>query len=218
MAEFATNIISTAAECNIARFMQCTYEQKYRVLLKEGDAPDDQLQAAAEYIYAQYVDFSGLYLTREFEMCAYINFLDTRNQTIKRFLELQKISLLHFDAPFVPAFETIKKYGHKLWWNAESPDLELFKRKLSQVESKEAKYKTKVEEKVKELIAFRARQHNKQFTLLESRKNFISMLNRLQQSRFVINKNETTVEELGLMIKDQRDEVETNKAMQKIKR
>lgn len=211
-------IINTAAECTIKQFEAACFAGKYRVLLVSGEASDAQLKDAFDYIYAQYVDFSGLYLTREFEMCAYINTLDTRIQTVKRFLELQRLFTQHFNVPFVPGFEIIKRYGHNLWWNHSSPDLTLFKKKLEQIEMREMKYQDVVSAKVKELLEFRSKKDNNELSLLESRKKFLSMQIRLQQARFVIDKNVTTVEELCLMIKDQREQVAADKAAQTPKR
>jgi hypothetical protein len=218
MPDIPSNIIYTAADCTVKQFEQCCFEHKYRVLLIDGDATDDELKAAFEYIYAQYVDFSGLFQSREFEMCAYINTLDTRIQTVKRFLELQRIFIEHFNVPFVPGFDLIKKYGHNLWWNHDSPDLSLFNSKLRQIEMREKKYESVIESKVKELVEFRAKREKKEFSLLETRKSFITMVNRLQQERFVIEKRTTTVEELSLMIKDHRDLRETEKIAKTNKR
>jgi hypothetical protein len=212
MPEIPSNIISTAADCTVKQFIQCCFEDKRRVLVIEGEATEEQLKAAFEYIYAQYVDFSGLFQSREFEMCAFINSLDTRVQTMKRFVELQRIFIKDFNVPFVPGLDIAKRYGHNLWWNHNNPDLALFLRKLDQIENREVKYQDKVAQKVKELVDFRSKQEKKEFTLLESRKNFITMLNRLQQARFVIDKNSTTVEELCLMIKDHREQVDAEKA------
>jgi hypothetical protein len=218
MLEIPDNIIQTAAECNVKRFEKCAFEGKYRVLLIEGDATDEQLKAAFEFIYAQYVDFSGLYQSREFEMVAYIDSLDKRIQTIKRFVELQKLFIKEFNMPYLPAFPMVAKYGHNLYWNPDVHNIELFEKKLDQIISKEGKYDIKVQAKVNELVEFRKKRINKEFTLLESRRNFITMLNRLGQARFVIDKNTTSMEEISYMVRDNRDQQEAERSAQQNKR
>lgn len=204
-------IISDAADCNVDKFMACRFKEKYKVLLLEGNATDEELRETFEYIYAQYVDYSGLYLTKEFEMSAYIHYLDVRIETIDRFILLQRKFIEEFNAPFVPAFGLLKKYGHHLVWNHKYPDADLFLRKLEKIELKEDKFRTIRNTKIDELMELRKKHVNKEHTPLESRKEFIIMLNRLGQAKFHIDKQQTSVEELALMIKDHRDQVETEK-------
>lgn len=212
------NIIRDAGDCTVKQFIRCAFEQKYRVLLIEGQATDDELREAFEFIYSQYIDYAGLYETREFEMSAYINSLDNRIQTIKRFTELQLSFIAEFELPFIPGFEMVEKYGHHLYWDDEQPDIEAFKKRLQQIGGKEKKYESILKNKVTELIEFRRRQIKKEFTLLETRKQFMTMLNRLQQQKFVIDKATTTVEELALMIQDSRDQAEEAKMQIKTKK
>lgn len=211
-------IITEASECTVKQFMQCSFEGKHRVLLLSGEATDLQVRQAFELIYAQYTDLSGLYQTREFELSAYIDSLDKRVHTVDRFLELQRLFIAEFSSPFVPGFYLVKKYGHAFHWNHENPQIDLFAKKLAQVEMKEKKYRTILNAKINELIEFRKKHIKKEFTLLESRKEFITGMNRLQQAKFVINKNETTVEELALMIRDSRDQQEEAKMQEKTKK
>lgn len=216
MAERTYEIIEDAADCTIKQFIRATFEGKLKVLIVDGNPSEEEykilepkLKNAFEYIYAQYVDISGLYRSQEFEILAYIDSLDKRIWTMKRFVELQRTFMSHFDMPFLPGFAIAEKYGHRLVWNPEYPDL--FKKQLDAIPTKESRYSIKVNEKVKELVELRKKSITKEHSILESRKEFISMLNRLQQHKFVINKSETTVEELGLMIKDYRDQIQTEK-------
>jgi len=211
------NIIQRAADCTVKQFMQCSFDARYRVLLIDGDGSEDDLKMAFEYIYAEYVDYSDLYQSQEFEIVAYINSLDTRIQFIHRFVDLQRKFMEQFDIPFLPGLDMIKRYGHHLYWDANYMDRDAFFKKLFQIEMKEKKYDTKVDQKVKELVELRKKKVQKEHTILESRKDFVTMLNRLQQARFVIDKDRTTVEELALIIKDQRDQVEEAKMQNKIK-
>jgi len=212
------NIIQRAADCSVRQFMQCSFDGKLKVLVINGEASEDELKVAFEYIYAEYVDYSDLYQSQEFEIVAYINSLDTRIQVVKRFVELQRKFLIQFEMPYIPAFEMVKRYGHHIYWDANYPDKDVFLKKLLQIEMKEKKYETKVNQKVTELIELRKKKVHKEHTILESRKDFVTMLNRLQQARFNIDKDRTSVEELALMIKDQRDQVEETKMQNKIKK
>jgi hypothetical protein len=199
------NIIQSAADCVVDRFMKCAFQERYRSLLLTGDAPDDQLRTAFEVIYAEYVDLAGLYITREFELSAYISSLDTRIYTVKRFVNLQETFLHEFDAPFIPGFALVKKYGHRLYWDFSNPDKEAFKNKLKQIQASESRYHAELNKKVNELVELRKKKVTKTFSLLESRKQFIMSMNRLQQNKYVIDKEKTTMEEMALMIKDYKD-------------
>jgi hypothetical protein len=212
------NIIQRAADCTIRQFMQCSFDGKLKVLIIEGGASDSDLNTAFEYIYAEYVDFSDLYQSREFEMVAYINSLDTRIQMIRRFVELQRKFIIQFDLPYLPGLEMVKRYGHHLYWDANYPDKDAFLKRLCQIEMKEKKYESKVDQKVNELIELRKKKVHKEHTILESRKDFVTMLNRLQQARFNIDKDKTSVEDLALCIRDHRDQAEEVKMQNKIKK
>lgn len=200
------NIIQSAADCNVDKFQKCAFQERYRCLLISGDAPDDLLRTAFEIIYAEYVDLAGLYITREFELSAYISSLDTRIYTVRRFIDLQQTFLHEFNAPFIPGFALVKKYGHRLYWDINNPDKEAFLKKLQQIQASESRYQAELNKKVNELVELRRKKVNKTFTLLESRKQFIMSMNRLQQNKFVIDKEKTSMEELALMIKDYRDQ------------
>jgi|SRR6185437_4456280 len=212
------NIIQRAADCSVKQFMQCSFDHKYKALLIEGEASEDDLRIAFEYIYAEYADYSGLFQSQEFDIVSYINSLDNRIQTIKRFIDLQRKFLKHFDIPYLPELKMVKKYGHEIYWDQNYPDKEGFLKKLIKIEARETKYQAIVDKKVNELIALRKKKQTKEHSILESRKDFVTTLNRLSQSGFHIDKEKTSVEELALMIKDRRDEVEESKAQQRIKK
>lgn len=212
------NIISEASECTVNQFIRCAFQDKYRVLLVDGEATDEELKAAFENIEAQYVDISGLFQTREFEMSGYIDFLGKRVGTVQRFIELQFRFIDEFQTPFIPAFGLVKRYGHNLFWNPEYPDLELFKKKLTTIEMKEKKYNSILHTKIKELIEFRKKIIKKDFTKLETRQQFITTLNRLQQARFVIDRDKTMMEEIALCIKDHKEQQEEQKMQETVKK
>lgn len=200
------NIIQSAADCNVDKFMKCAFQERYRCLVLSGDAPDDLLRTAFEIIYAEYVDLAGLYVTREFEISGYIDSLDKRLATVKRFVNLQRTFLHEFNVPFVPGFSLVKKYGHRLYWDFNNPDKDAFLKRLEQIEAGESRYQAELNRKVNELVELRRKKVSKTFTLLESRKQFIMSMNRLQQNKYVIDKEKTSMEEMALMIKDYRDQ------------
>ncbi|HEY4288271.1 MAG TPA: hypothetical protein VGN00_14300 [Puia sp.] len=210
--------INTASDCTVKQFEECAFKQKYRVLVLEGDPSAEELQQAFELIYAQYVDLSGLFVSREFDLSAYIHSLEVRTTTVKNFVELQKLFIKEFGQPFPPAFRLVKRYGHTLYWNAESPNLELFIQKLNKIPSKEVRYEIELKNKKTELVELHRKRIKKEFTLQETRSQFVTMINRLRQSHFVINRNETTVEELALAIADQREQQEAANAQRQFKR
>lgn len=207
-----TIIIDRACDCNVEKFMKACFDNKLKVLLIEGEATDEDLQKALELVYAEYVDASGLYETREFEMQAYIQMLHVRTTVVSEFVKLQRSYITYFGVPYVRAFHIAKKYGYSLYFDFEHTDIEGFLKKLDSIESKEKKYFIQKDIKEKEFFEFKKKQIKKEHTLLQSRKQFVSMLVRLQQQKFVINKSETTVEELAIMIREQRDQNEEDKA------
>lgn len=211
-------IINRAADCSIKKFMEAYYDGKLKSLLTEGNAPDEELKEALEIIYAEYVDISMMYQTREFEMNAYIHWVGMRIMTMKNFFELTRAFIREFNLPYLPGFEMIKQYGHRLYFNPEYPDIEGFVNKLDSMEQKEKKWDVIIDVKVKELIAFKKKQINKELDPLQSRKQFLQTIIRLQQKDFVITKTETTMEDLAIMIKEDKDAAEDAHAHKKFKR
>jgi hypothetical protein len=212
------NIIQSAADCNVDKFMKCAFQERYRCLLLSGDAPEDQLRTVFEIIYAEYVDLAGLFVTREFEISGYIDSLDKRLSTVKRFVNLQRVFLHEFNAPFLPGFALVKKYGHRLYWDFNNPDKDAFLKRLEQIEAGESRYQAELNRKVNELVELRKKKVSKTFTLLESRKQFIMSMNRLQQNKYVIDKEKTSMEEMALMIKDYRDQANETDMQNSIRR
>jgi hypothetical protein len=207
-------IIDSTADCTVQMFMDCCYRNKYQCLLIEGTATDEELKAVFELIYAQWIDESGLYQSAEYEKYAYISSLETRNFTIERFVMTQKEFINQFGLPYIPGFEIVKKYGHKLFYNPESPDIDLFLKKLDQVYSKESRYRQELKTKSSELVEMRAKKKNNEHSLLQNRKSFISMITKLQQNGYVVEKKSTVMEEVSVMLVDSKAAAEEIKARQ----
>jgi hypothetical protein len=206
-----SNYIKTAAECTVKQFRACAYKGKYRVLVIDGDPTDDELEKAFELIYAEYADLSGLFITKEFDLTGYINFLETRINVVKKFVELQRLFISHFGEPHTPAFHLVKKYGHSLYWNHESPNIQLFLEKLNKIPGKEVRYELELKAKKKELLDLHAKKMNQEHSILESERNFVATIVRLKQAKFDINNN-SPIEEMALAIADHREATESEKA------
>jgi hypothetical protein len=213
-----SNYINTAAECTVKQYEACRFEDKLSVLLIEGEVTNEELREAFEFIHGQYVDLSGLYETREFEMSAYINSLTVRINTVHEFIRLQLEFISQFKVPYVPGFYLVKEYGHKLHWDHEAPDIDTFLSRLEKMEMKEAKFKSELKRKEKELSDLQQKKSNGEFTPLESRRQFLTQILRLQQAKYVINKKETTIEEVAYAIKDQKDLQDEDRAQRSFKK
>lgn len=166
-------------------------------------------------IYAEYQDASGLFLTDDFEKRSFIHHLSSRISYIKIFLRLERDFIKEFQIPFTRDFENLKlEYGYVLKWNN---DLEDFENQLKKIESREIKHHTFLEEKIKEIedsrkaIKKNIKEEEDEISLKKSRTSFIRMLNSLSKIGFKIDKKSTTVEELALMVKQQMEEVESQR-------
>lgn len=219
MPDFPSNVIHEAAECTVGRYEAACFRGQLTALLREGVAPEPVLRAAFEAIHTEYVDIAGLYQTREFELLAYIDSTDKRIQSVRRFVELQRIFVAEFGLPFLPGFALAKRFGYTLYWDPTRHTTDLFLAKLAQMEGAQHKFEEKVQQKVRELVQLRAQQAAGERTIVESRHAFVTMLNRLRRERYVVERATTTVEELALMIKDQMEQRHAEEAAaQKTKR
>jgi len=213
-----SSYITDAADCTVKQFMDCAFKERYKVLVLEGEPAMEDLRKAHELIHAQWVDLSGLFETREFELSAYIRSLEGRINTIEKFVELQKAFLAEFGLPFLPGLSIVKRYGHSFYWDKESPDEQAFLARMEKMITKEKRYEVELKAKQKELFDMQRKKAKGEYDPLQSRKDFVVMLNRLQQAKFVIDKNVTTIEELGLMVKDLRDQQQEEKAQRTFKK
>lgn len=213
-----SNYINTAADCNVKKFEACRFENKLHVLIIDGEPTEEELREAFEFIHGQYVDLSGLYETREFEMSAYLSSLAVRINTVHEFIRLQREFISQFNVPCVPRFYLVKKYGYTLQWDHDAPDIDTFQARLDKIELKEAKFKSELKRKEAELSTFQKKHHAGEYTPMESRRQFLTQILRLQQAKYVINKSETSVEELAYAIRDQKDIQEEERAQQSFKR
>ena len=195
-------IIDTASDCTISQLMKCWFESKYNVLVISGDYTQEEMMQAFYRIHTEYVDLAGLYKNKEFELLGYINHLETRINIIAMSINLQRNFLDEFDIPLVEGFKTFKTYNHNLYWDFNNPDKLGFLSMLKKIETRTLTYKGQLIEKKKELFDLQKNKVEKKHTTIQSRQEFIRTLNALGKFGFRIDKNETTVEELALMVLD----------------
>lgn len=204
-------IIDTASDCTISQLMKCWFESKYNVLVISGDYTQEEMMQAFYRIHTEYVDLAGLYKNKEFELLGYINHLETRINIIAMSINLQRNFLDEFDIPLVEGFKTFKTYNHNLYWDFNNPDKLGFLSMLKKIETRTLTYKGQLIEKKKELFDLQKNKVEKKHTTIQSRQEFIRTLNALGKFGFRIDKNETTVEELALMVLDWQKELNQNK-------
>lgn len=194
-------IISRACDCSVKLFVQCMFDERYDVLLIDGEATPEQLQDAWRNIYDEYVDLSGSSESEELNLMCVIGMLSCRIKKIHMLLDVQRISLQVFGMPCLPGLPMFKQYGHKIYWITEKPDQEQFERKLLQIENLEKQYEVKFDQKFQELMDLQAKPIT-DISVKRKRTEFMKLLNYLQKYGFVIDDNTTTVERLAIMIAD----------------
>lgn len=152
-------------------------------------------------VYNEYIDTSELYEKEEFGKTARIHYLNGRVNYIKIAIKLQLGFLDNFDIPYIKEFEGFKKYGHVLRWKRDKDN---FLQQLKNVEQREERYEDEVNNEIKLLYDMRLKKQKKEYSLKESRGNFIRTFNSLGEIYHNLSWN-TTVEDYSYMIKQQTD-------------
>lgn len=179
----------------IKDFIDCWFKKDYSKISKDDFG----------IIYGEYMDASGLFATQQFDLAIYIQDLTNRLDTIKIFIDLQLRFLEEFGVPYVDHFSFVEQFGHKMIWQDEIQ----FKELCRKIISRENKYETILKVKKKQLDDLKKREAGGVvLTETDSRRNFLTMLNGLGKLGYKIDKFTTTVEELALMIKQQKEEYE----------
>jgi hypothetical protein len=182
-------------DVTIKDFMSAWFKKDYSKLSKED----------FDLCYSEYIDSTGMYVTEEFDVVAGIHYLTNRINTIKTWVSLQKQCLFILGEPFLDELEFITKYGHHVVWNN---DFEDFNKQLDRIILRDSKFQIELEQKHKKLEELRSKRNIKEVTKKDEREQFLRMLNSLSKIGFKIDKNETTIEELALMLKQQFEENE----------
>lgn len=147
-------------------------------------------------LYYEYIDLSGSAFNKDFEKKAHINYLITRTNSVKLFINLQREFVKDFDICYKPNLSFLSNFGYTFKWENKEQFLKL----LNKIESKEQKYIIQLEE----LAASISEEHNEEEK--QTRKGFMSNIISLRKNGYEVNLNETTVEELALSIKHSIDE------------
>jgi len=195
--------------------MKCWFDNDLSVLVIDGDFTDEEKRKAFELIHIEYIDLAGLYKNKEFEMLGYMNHLEAKFNVISMSIELQRKFLVEFDIPFLAGFRTFKDHGHSLYWDISNPDKISFLGMLNRIEARNKNTKVQLLEKKNELLLLQKNKVENKHTTIQSRQEFIRTLNALGKYGFQINKNETTVEELALMINDWQKEISQHNKLKK---
>lgn len=182
-------------DVTIKDFSDAWFREKYDKLSKED----------FDICYSEYIDAAGMFATEEFDLVSGIHYLTNRINTIKTWVSLQKQSVFLLGEPFLDEIDFLSRYGHHIVWNN---DIEDFNKQLDRIILRDSRYQVDLEQKYKKLDELRSKSNHKILDKKQERELFIRMLNSLSKIGFSINKNETTVEELALMLKAQFEENE----------
>ncbi|QES88870.1 hypothetical protein [Rhizosphaericola mali] len=193
----------------ISTFMEVAFDKNLKALIIDGfEHTEQELVEAWENIQMEYTDCANLAKPEINSLTQQFYLLDARLKTIPMLIDIERQSIKHFNNPFLPAFPYFQKFSYRLHWSKESGDLKEFEKQLQRIEAKEKRYKVEfdiVNEKLTKMLDENAPALNGQKNLTESRRSFIRMLNSMRSYCGDIPKTATTMEELGLMIKDYND-------------
>lgn len=148
-------------------------------------------------IYLEYIDASGIGITQEFDLLLAIHNLQTRLNAIPRYVQIQIACLHNFGELSSTITQKLAKYGYKI--PANDPLTY-----LSNISVKEKRFEHDLKSKEAQLEKVRASQKTGSEGK-QARREFIRMLNHLG-TKYRIDRDKTTCEELALMVKDTNDE------------
>jgi len=178
----------------IESFILAWFNKDYSKLSKED----------FEKVYAEYIDVAGLYQSKEFELVTYINYLKNRIYVLKAVFYSQEKFYDTFKTPYIPGLEFIKEqFGFMYEWTGNDKTFIYFLRKI------ENQARTKSTELKRKEFEFKTLQDAKMegnVSKVQSRHEFIRMLNSLSKQGYKIERDKTTIEELALIIKSVQEE------------
>lgn len=149
-------------------------------------------------IYLEYIDTSGIAITQEYELLLGIHNLQTRLTAIPEYVKVQTLSWYNFRAYHPTATERLAKYGYKMPRTGDPIPF------LSKIAVKEKRFHHELKVKEAQLEKLRSSQKvGKEGK--EARREFIRLLNHLG-TKYRLDRDKTTCEELALMVKDMNDE------------
>lgn len=148
-------------------------------------------------IYLEYVDVSGIGITQEYELLLGIHNLQTRLNAIPKYVQIQVACWHNFKELSEPVSQKLARYGYKI--PTDNP-LQYLERVLP----KEKRFLHDLKSKESQLVKVRESQKNGSEGK-QARREFIRLLNHLG-TKYRIDRDKTTCEELALMVKDMNDE------------
>lgn len=183
-------------------FMSCWFNQDYEILSKDD----------FDVVFAEYIDLAGLYQSKEFELVTYINYLKNRIFVLKTIVASQEMYFDVFKTPYMIGIELIKEqFGLVYEWDEDERTFRSFLRKL---ENNARSKSTELKRKEFELDKLKEEKDKGDVSKVQSRHEFIKMLNGFSKTGYKIDRDKTTVEELALMIKQVQEESAEYKAKQ----
>ena len=217
-------MIKRASLCNLTTFLACLFDGQLQALdpFPAVDKPadyDKQLSEAWEGIYEEFVNISGSAKTKEFELIKALTNIQSRLSAVPAIIEVQRLFVLHFGVAHFPGLTQLKKFGYNIYWNTEHPDPALFEKKLAEVISKEKRFVSERDARIKDLEELYKDGMKATASTGRERKDFLRLI--IYVGKWVghaINRNETSVEDFAIMVKDYNDYImEQAKANTKIK-
>lgn len=169
--------------------MNCWFKEDYTEISKER----------FEIAYSEYIDASGLYNTKQFQDFAYIHHLNNRISCINISLQVQREFLETFGQPYEDGLDFFKKYGYTVYWNGNKTE---FLSYLDKIQKREKKYTLELQNRLKLFKDGKIESPK----ITQTRQDFIRMLTTLNKIGYKIDRNITTVEELAIIIKQDKDE------------
>jgi hypothetical protein len=184
---------------SVKQFIDAWFFEKYETISKDD----------FEIAYTEYIDATGLFTTREFDLVCFIHFTNNKLNIVRLAVGLQRQYLEEFGEPFLEELNFLIKFGYRLKWENDKQD---FINQLDKVIRSESKYRTLLNAKRKQLDEERKKAGTEEPDKKKTRVSFLRMMNTLGKIGYKVDKDITTVEELSLMIKQQFEEQEELKA------
>lgn len=196
--------ISKASECNLTQFMSCAFDNDFTVLIISGKPSPKQLAEAFENIITEYYDISGIDKDmEEIEILRRLKYLELRNQAVSAAIFAQRQAVLspEIGEPFTEYFSIFSNNGYAPKWTG---DKQAFLKQLDSFERSEASYHKEYEEVKKELEDYYKSEAAKNKPM-NSRKNFIRMVNNIERLGNRIDFNNISLERFAVMVSDYRE-------------
>lgn len=196
--------INRAADCIINRFMAVMFDKKFTALIIAGEPTEEQLYEGFDKILTEYLDLTGQKNSQHFEAVKKVEKLKLRVTLVSTYLDLQDASIAMFNEPHIKGLKALKKQGHTIKWNEQNPDIKDFKEQLKKTRTRGISTEVALIEAQHDLDKIEKEMSGTAVKVAKSttaRANFIDLITRLPTAGFYINRDRTTMEELGSMVR-----------------